>query len=127
MNKRGIGFFPPVGISSLLVIVSVLCLTVFVLLSISTVRAHQNLSDRSIENVLDYYQAEFEAEEKLARLRADGTSGIYSYQCEISDSQQLEVEVKIDGLEYQRLRWQAVSTVDWKSEEYLPVWQEEVE
>ena len=50
--------FPPiVGISSLLVIFSALCLTVFTLLTISTARAERRLSDVSAEAVSAYYNA----------------------------------------------------------------------
>ena len=127
MNERKIGPFPPVGISSLLVIVSVLCLTVFVLLSIATVRGDVNLSNKTLDTIKGYYEADYEAEEILAQLRREGISGIYSYQCEISDTQQLEVEVKIDGEDYQILRWQAVSTAPWQLDDSLPVWQKEAE
>lgn len=125
MSEQRSSSFPPAGISSLLVIVSVLCLTVFVLLSISTVRADQNLSNKSLEAIRAYYEADYEAEKILAELRADGTPGIYQYQCAISETQRLDVEVKINGDQYQILRWQAVSTVPWQWDDSLPVWQEE--
>ena len=127
MNERKTGPFPPVGISSLLVIVSVLCLTVFVLLSIATVRGDVNLSNKTLDTIKGYYEADYEAEEILAQLQREGISGIYSYQCEISDTQQLEVEVKIDGEDYQILRWQAVSTAPWQLDDSLTVWQKEAE
>ena len=56
-------FTPPVvGGSSLLVIFAVLCLTVFTLLALSTVRADNRLSDASVKAVSDYYAADMEAE-----------------------------------------------------------------
>ena len=127
MNKNA--STPAVGASSLLVIFAVLCLTVFALLSISTVRADQRLSEKAAGAVVGYYAADCEAEEILARLRSgerpEGVkekNGIYSYSCTISDTQTLAVEVAVDGAEYTILRWQAVSTADWQADDSLPVW-----
>ena len=61
---------PPVGGASLLVVFAVLCLTVFALLSLSTVRANGRLSEASAQAVADYYAADCAAQEILARLRA---------------------------------------------------------
>ena len=111
-------FSPPaVGGISLLVVFAVLCLTVFALLSLATVRADSRLADASVQAVSDYYAADRAAQEILARLRAgdvpEGVSiqgDIYVYACPISDTQSLEVEVELtlDG-GYTVLRWQAVS------------------
>ena len=59
---------PPVGGASLLVVFAVLCLTVFALLSLSTVRANGRLSETSARAVADYYAADVKAQEILARL-----------------------------------------------------------
>ena len=120
---------PPVGGSSLLVIFAVLCLTVFALLSLSTVRADGRLGDTSAQSVSQYYAADGAAEEILARLRAgkvpDGVTedrGLYSYSCPISDTQALFVTVRVTGAEYTILRWQAASTAPWTPNEDLNVW-----
>lgn len=127
-GKRG--FSPPlIGVSSLLVIFAVLCLTVLALLSVSTVRAEQRLSEKAAETIEGYYAADREAEEILARLRAgerpEGVSeenGIYNYACGISENLALLVELEIEGENYTILRWQAVSTADWQADDSLPVW-----
>lgn len=125
-------FSPPVvvGAVSLLTIFAVLCLTVFSLLSVSTVQADERLSDKSFAAVTGYYEADCAAEEILARLRAgempDGVTaydgGIYRYGCPISDTQTLAVEVAIEGENYTILRWQARSTAEWVADDSLPVW-----
>lgn len=123
-------FSPPaVGGSSLLVIFAVLCLTVFALLSLSTVQAGGRLSDTTVQAVSGYYQADCQAEEILARLRQgeipDGVSvdgATYSYTCPISNTQDLSVAVQLDGAQYTILRWQAVSTVQWRPDDNLDVW-----
>ena len=129
MNKRE-RFAPPVvGGSSLLVIFAVLCLTVFALLSLSTVQADGRLADASVEAVTAYYRADCQAEAVLACLRsgqmpqgvtADGDG--YTYTCPISDTQTLLVEVRLDGDAYTVLRWQAVSTVPWQPDGSLNLW-----
>ena len=124
---------PAVGGSSLLVIFAVLCLTVFALLGLSTVRADGRLSDASAKAVSAYYEADCQAEAILARLRAgellEGVEETVTpegrtcaYTCPISDTQTLAVEVRLEGANYDILRWQAVSTADWEPDETLDLW-----
>ena len=120
---------PVVGASSLLVIFAVLCLTVFALLSISTVRADGRLGDKVQSAVTGYYQADCRAEEILSRLRSgeipEGVTvenGIYTYACPISDTQVLAVQVILDESSYRILRWQTMSTVRWEADDRIPVW-----
>lgn len=129
MNKRNSFSFPGVGISSLLVIFAVLCLVVFSLLAISTAKADDRLSVQSRDSVLVYYQAEMEADTLVARLRNGEIpqdiildDGVYAFRCPISDTQALEVEVRLSGESYQILRWQTVSVTDWQTDDKLPVW-----
>lgn len=124
---------PAVGLSSLLVIFAVLCLTVFTLLSVSTVSAHKRLAQSSRQTIIGYYQADSQAEEILARLRSgEVPQGVtregdqYTYSCPISDTQTLAVRVEVAGENYQILRWQAISTADWDAEDKLPVWNGEM-
>ena len=118
-----------VGTSSIMMLFAVLCLTVFALLSLSTVQANGRLADASVAAVSAYYQADCQAEAVLARLRsgqvpegvaADGDT--YTYTCPISDTQSLEVRVRLEGDSWTVLRWQAVSTVEWEAEDSLDLW-----
>jgi hypothetical protein len=118
-----------VGASSLLVIFAVLSLTVFALLSVSTVQADQGLADRAAAAVLGYYEADCQAEEILAQLRAGDLpagvteeNGVYSYECEISDTQCLAVQVKVEDSDYTILRWQTVQATEWQADDSLSVW-----
>lgn len=129
MRKKNAMSPPAVGASSLLVIFAVLCLTVFALLSISTVQADERLGDSAAEAITGYYRADCQAELILAQIRSgtipDGVTeenGIYSYFCAISDSQALSIAVSMDGTDYSILRWQAISTADWQADDKLPVW-----
>ena len=119
--------FPVIGGSSLLIIFAVLCLTVFALLGLSTVHANKRLSDISIQAVSDYYAADTHAEQILAALRTgeipEGVSregDVFSYACPISDSQELQVEVRSG--DWKILRWQSVSTTEWQADESLNLW-----
>ena len=121
---------PATGGISLLTVFAVLALTVFALLSLSTVRADERLSLASAQAVRDYYAADNGAQEILARLRAgevpldvtiDG--GIYSYAVPISENQELQVELRVEGSIYTVLEWQAVSLGDWEEVEgELDLW-----
>ena len=121
---------PATGGISLLTVFAVLALTVFALLSLSTVRADERLSLASAQAVRDYYAADNGAQEILARLRAvevpldvtiDG--GIYSYAVPISENQELQVELRVEGSIYTVLKWQAVSLGDWEEVEgELDLW-----
>lgn len=127
--KRKETFSPPaVGGSSLLVIFAVLCLTVFALLSLSTVQAEKRLSDKAAQSVSDYYRADLEAEQIFARLRAGETvpgvmetNGIYRYSCPVSENQTLWVELEKEEENWNVLRWQVTARME-ESEENLPVW-----
>ena len=134
MNEKRTFSPPAVGASSLLVIFAVLCLTVFALLSIATVRADGRLGDNAARAVSGYYAADCQAEQLLAQLRAgelpEGVTeenGIYTYTCPISDTQILAVQVALDGDSYRILRWQALSSVRWEADDRIPVWDGTVE
>ena len=129
MDKKEKAPSPLVGGSSLLVIFSVLCLTVFAMLCLAQVQSGGRLSKASAEAVASYYQAEARAHEILAALRSgriprevrvNGTR--FCYECPISSTQTLAVEVECRGEDYAVLRWQAESSVDWEADDTLLVW-----
>ena len=98
---------PATGGISLLVAFAVLCLTVFALLGLSTVRADDRLADAAIGSIAEYYAADCDAQEILARLRAgelpEGVSvdgNLYFYSCPISDTRKLEADSKLTGMEW---------------------------
>lgn len=129
MNS-GKKFSPPaVGGVSLLVVFAVLCLTVFALLSLTTVQADRRLADASVQAISDYYAADRRAQEILARLRVgdlpegvEKDGDIYAYECRISDTQELAVQVLIRKTDYTILRWQAVSSQKWETDDLLMLW-----
>jgi len=118
-----------VGGSSLLVIFAVLCLTVFALLSLSTVQADGRLTAVSVNAAKDYYEADTRAEELLAEIRSgnlpegvEQKGDIYKYSCPVSKTQVLQVTVRADENGYEVLQWQTVSSVGWEADDNLHVW-----
>ena len=129
MKKKQRSQVSVVGGSSLLVIFSVLCVAIFALMSLTSATNDTRLNDKSLQAVRGYYEADSAAEEILASLRQgivpDGVrlaDGAYCYECPISETQQLLVEVTVDGAEYEILRWQVGSTVDWVPDDHIRVW-----
>lgn len=125
----------PVGATSLLTVFAVLCLTVFALLTLSDVRSDTKLADVSLESVRAYYAADTQAQTILAQLRngqrPDGVtfsgSGLLQaeYAVPISDTQELQVSVILNGLaggDYEIVRWQTVATVPWQGEDNTQLW-----
>ena len=93
-------FFSPVAVggSSLLVIFAVLCMTVFALLSLSSVQAERRLADAATQSVVSYYEADLQAEIILARLRSgeaipglDEKDGKYEFEVPIFGRQSLSL------------------------------------
>ena len=111
---------PPVGGVSLLVVFAVLCLTV---------QADVRLADASVRAVSEYYAADRQAQEILARLRAGEfpeeitmEGDVYGYTCPISENRNLKVEVRLRGSEYTVLCWQSVPAEEWESDDTLELW-----
>lgn len=135
MNEKKDRFsVPPIGASSLLSAFAVLCLVVFALLALSTVRSDERLSDASLQATKDYYAADCQAQEILARLRngetvegveAEGQGGyvVLRYTVPISDAQELQVEIgQHPDLSCEVLRWQAAPTEEWVGNDDLDLW-----
>ena len=143
-ERKKESFSPPaLGGSSLLVVFAVLALTVFALLSLSTVRADVRLGDAA-EAVSGYYEADCKAQEILARLR-NGEVPVeaeshqedswhsplmirYTYEIPISDTQELQVEVLVNPADgsYSILRWQAAAVGAWEYDDSLDIWDGEL-
>ena len=120
---------PLVGVSSLLVVFAVLCLTIFALLGLGTAQAGKRLSDVSADNVKCYYEADLQAERILAQIRSGHMpeevteeNGIYSYTIPVTETQELRVEVCFEAESWKILRWQTTSTAEWSTEEQISVW-----
>lgn len=128
MRKQEKNAIPAVGGSSLLVVFAVLCMTVFAMMSLSTVQAQQRLAEAGARSVSAYYDADLEAERIFARLRAgqlpEGVAregDIYRYTCPVSAHQVLAVEVRQTREGWEVLHWQTVAQPI-ENDDSLPVW-----
>jgi len=128
MKKRNQISPPAVGGSSLLVIFAVLCLTVFALLSLSSVQAERRQADAAVEAVKAYYDADLQAQEIYARLRSgqsvDGIreeNGIFAFEIWVSQRQVLAVRLENTADSWNVLRWEAVP-VEGETDETMDVW-----
>ena len=117
-----------VGGSSLLVIFAVLCMTVFALLTLSSVLAERRLADAATQSVTAYYEADLQAEKVLARLRAgeqipglEEKDGTYEFEILISGRQTLSVALARGEDDWVILRWQTVTTEE-ELDESINVW-----
>ena len=127
--KKQDHFAPPaVGGSSLLVIFAVLCLTVFALLSLSSVQAEQRQADAASDSIRGYYNADLDAQEIYALLRSgkkvEGVreeNGMFFYEVPISQRQVLAVELEYKDGDWNILRWEAVP-VETELDDSLDVW-----
>lgn len=127
--RKNTRFAPPtVGSSSLIAIFAVLCMTVFALLSLSSVQSGRRLADASVQAVTDYYKADTQAQTIFARLRAGETvpdvkmlEGNYVFEIPISQRQSLKVELRQEEDCWTVLRWQAVVT-EGRLDESLDLW-----
>lgn len=132
MKKKS---FPisPVGAGSLLAAFAILCLTVFALLSLTTAHQEQRLSDSAHRAVTGYYEADYQAQEIFARLRAGQLppqvtleDGQYTYQIPISQYNRLEVALKETDALWHILRWQLVAETP-EEDQTLEVWTQQEE
>ena len=127
--KKQEAFSPAaVGGSSLMVIFAVLCMTVFALLTLSSVQAERRLADAATQTVMAYYEADLRAEEIYARLRngekipgLEAKNRTYEFEIPISGRQTLAVAVTQREEDWVVLRWQAVTREE-NLDESLDVW-----
>ena len=130
MKQRGTAL-TAMGLSALMVIFAVVAMAVFAALSVSTAMAQRRLGEKTREPIAQYYEADSQAHEILARLRAGemppGVSqdgDIYTYRCAIGENRYLAAQVQLTEEGYRVLSWQ-VCTDTWQTEEQLPVWKGE--
>ena len=128
MKKRKDFAAPNIGGSSLLVIFAVLCLTLFSLLSLSTVLAEQRLSDAYGQATARWYAADLEAQEIYARLRSgeavegvEQIDGQYVYSVTVSEHQTLRVTLENRNGSWEVISWQTLAHME-ETDNALPVW-----
>ena len=127
-----------IGITSLTVVLCVLCLTVFSVLTLSTALSEKDFSEKRAQATIEYYSAETEAaclvNEMKTRLERGedlvvfandngitAKENVFRFQKAIDDGQVLDVVLRLEnGLHIEV--WQVASTADWTPDESLDVW-----
>lgn len=130
-KRKGLG----VGSVSLVLIFSVLCLTIFALLTLSTARSDAALAERAAQTAKDYYAADTEGQFVCAKLLKalqsgekpesvrdtqityDGNGAYYSVAA--GDDRYIAVAVSYDG---EILHWKEVSGENWTPDENINVY-----
>ena len=131
-----------IGITSMTVILCVLCLTVFSVLSLSTALTERKLAEKRAVSVQNYYKAETEAAEIVNELQKKSENGedvfafanengiivkngLFFFQKTIDDGQDLSVVLQYKN-GFDILEWKIVSTAEWTPDESLHVWDGEM-
>lgn len=133
-----------IGITSLAVILCVLCLTVFSVLSLSTALSERSFSEKRAEATKEYYAAETMAaklanglmETPAAELKVyaknnhiewteEGDTLTFTYSWPIDEGQEIFVELSYDG-SWEITRWQVQTTAEWTPEDTLTLWDGEL-
>ncbi len=119
--KQSEGVF---GVASLVMILCVLCLSVFAVLTLSAAERECRLSELTAEHTAAYYEADRQAAEWVASLPASGVPdvAIVSASFPAGSEQALEVELRRRGDAYEILRWQMVYTGEWKTDNTIEIW-----
>ena len=141
-----------IGTTSILMVFVILILVTFSILSLSGAKTDQKLGDMTLKRMRDYYQAEDQAEKKLAQIDqklflAKGQSNFVNtlsdidgieiveeerlicYKEIMSDKQYLDIVIQLKWnakeqiYQYNKIKWQTGVTGEWTIDEDLPVYQ----
>lgn len=129
-----------IGSASIIMVFSVLCLTVFAVLTFVTANNEYKLSAKSADQVKAYYAADESATETMAQIEnivkttnsyglitnevsglgvTTETSGgnlILSYTEKMDDYQELHVKLLFDGSKLSVKQWKLVNTAEWNAD-----------
>ena len=137
MNKSGIG----IGSASVVLVFTVLCLTVFTLISYTAAGNDKALTDVEARLVKAYYDADTLAECVVAEMIAADTipgsirgveittqwdwelmADTAEFSCAVSEGKELYVKAVFYGDSYDILSWRMRDTGTWQTDDGLPVW-----
>lgn len=127
-----------IGVTSLTVILCVLCLTVFSVLTLSTALSEREFADKRAVSQQEYYAAETEAAKLVNEMKAAFANGedmqifaarngivaegnIFRFRKTIDEGQELDVVLRLtDRIDIEV--WKVVSTVEWTPNDSITVW-----
>jgi len=139
--KKKAAFGTSMGVSSVIAILVILVLVVFSALSITTSKADLTLSQKTARSIEAYYEADAEAEDRMAVVAAavadlgawrafllqngyniSSAEGgeLISYVVSVDDNRNLNVELLLDGSgKLSRKLWQVTPAKEWIPDESL--------
>lgn len=143
-NVRGVG----VGTISLVLIFSVLCITVFAILTLSTANSERIMANRTADFVTSYYNADTNATILKAHILEAYRNGTFpedtnidetvfgvplitellndnlyvSFIYEVNDVLDLSIKLRLSEESETVLEWRLVNSQEWEVDDSLPVW-----
>lgn len=119
--------FIRIGITSIIFIFIVMCLSVFALLSVNSASQSYASVRRAADAASAYYAADSQAQIWIHQVKSEGEAGgdVLRRDFPISDSQTLQVA--LDGSTFRILSYQVVNNEVLEIDDSLPVWQGEEE
>ena len=137
-----------IGSASIIMVFSVLCLTIFAVLTFLTANNEYKLADKSARTMQTYYAADAGAavtEGKIREVIAEnpdpssaivaieelniGVTGAieedgchFSYAESMDDDQEIQVELLLQGQDLKILKWELVNVADWSAEGEVHLW-----
>ena len=111
------------GTSLLLVVFIVICLIVFATLSLSSSLRDQKYTDKAVLKTENYYLAYSHAQKQLKEISLKDNNTYISFKENIDQYQDLDVEIQLtqDQDRYKIIKWQEVTSKEWKNESTLPL------
>lgn len=117
------------GISTLLMIFTVLCLTIFATLSYLQANYNYNQTMKIVESTQNYYDADYKAvclyrelqdkidtnmitESWLQENEIEENGNSYTYSVQISDTLKLSIELEVNDSKLTIITWKEVSIID---------------
>ena len=128
-----------IGSASIIMVFSVLCLTIFAVLTFITANNEYKLAVKSSDAVKTYYEADTRAvitegkiRENIANGKTDAIEGVtvndqadgrhYTYAQTMDDNQELQVELLYAGGELKTLKWELVNVAEWSPDVGIQLW-----
>ena len=134
---RNRSFGTTMGVTSVIAILVILVLVVFSALSLITAKADLNLSQKTANNIKEYYEADSEGERILSQvsdsirrgsqnnsgynLENTGNGQLLKFTIPINESKNLNAEVMFDnrGNITEKRLWQVTPAKEWEKEDNL--------
>ena len=126
-----------IGISSIVMIFAVLCLTIFSMLSLMTSDSDYTLAKKYLEKTLAYYNADAEALKIYGDIvngrivdagagvvteNKDGELTEISYAVNLDDKQKLNVKIELYDGNYTITEWYVNNVNEWVPDDNINIW-----